>query len=222
MIYSSISKALLALQLAFLLGADVALAAQDATNSPTLVPPPSFTSESGSSTGTHSATTTRSLNPSGSGNSSTSASSTSTAQYPSLSGVPPCVSQCLETAISTSNCTSVIDVNCFCISGKFPKAIVSCVSTTCPTELNSTESLAQQFCNIASASPSLTFPLPTTSSTATSGSAIATVIPTTATSSPATSQTGGAMGRTRVESFGAVWAGVGVGIFGMLVGACCL
>jgi hypothetical protein len=126
----SLRASLLAFQISLFFGVDSAWGATSDTHSLTLTSPAS--SSSGNSTAT-------SLS---SANSSASATLTNTAQFPSLTGVPPCgeyifyydhlntvsyrrvlvlihlfpaATTCFETAISDANCTSVIDINCFCV-----------------------------------------------------------------------------------------------------------
>jgi len=217
--YLSLPASFITFQVSLLIGAGAVWGATSDSHSLT---------SSSSSTASPSSSSSQSQQ-STSSNSSTSATSTSTAQYPSLSGVPPCATTCFETAISDSNCSSVIDVNCFCVSGKFPKGIVSCISTTCPTLLNSTEQLAQQFCNLATNSTSLSFPEPTTSSTATTGTATATVVSSEVTGTTASStatQSGGAVGlgwgRSSGEGNRMVLIGLGVGVMGLVGGALCI
>jgi len=212
------SLSLFAVQFALFFAAEPACAA---TSSRSIYDPGpvSIPSSSASSTGNVTATPTSSA----SNSSSTSASSTSSAEYPSLSGVSSCVTQCFETAIGDSNCTSVTDVNCFCVSGKFPPDIVSCISVTCPSELSSAEQLSQQFCNIASSHPSLTFPTPTTSTTSSS----ATLTGVTSSTSPASTgpasktatQSASAAGRGRRDNGGGALLGLVVGVVGMFMGA---
>jgi len=219
--YLSLPALLLIFKVSLIFGTGIAWGATSDSHSPALTPPSSL--PSGSSTGNVSATSTSSR----SANSSISASSTNTAQYPSLTGIPPCATTCFETAISQSNCSSVVDVNCFCVSGKFPKGIVSCISTTCPTLLNTTEQLAQQFCNLASSSSSLSFPTPTTTSTATSGTATATVISSVAstTASSTATQSGAAVGLgwgRGGDGGRMVLIGLGVGVMGLVGGALCV
>ncbi|KAF8883283.1 hypothetical protein BD779DRAFT_1674619 [Infundibulicybe gibba] len=124
---------------------------------PTLAPPSTF----GSATAPPSSSAASSL--SSAGNSSVSATQTSTAQFPSLSGVSTCVSTCLSLSIAESNCTSVVAVNCFCSNATFPALMVNCVNSGCASELSNAETLAQRFCNVATSSTSLSFPLPTSS-----------------------------------------------------------
>lgn len=52
----------------------------------------------------------------------------------------------------------------------YTSVLVDCISGTCPTELNTAETLAQQFCNLANSSSSLSFPTPTTPTTTSSSS----------------------------------------------------
>jgi len=96
------------------------------------------------------------------------ATSTVTAQFPSLSGVSDCVTQCLQSAVSQVNCTTIIDTSCYCGQQAFANATASCAATTCPDQVDATENLAKQFCNVASAS--LSFPPTPSSSTISSGS----------------------------------------------------
>ncbi|EGO00517.1 hypothetical protein SERLA73DRAFT_178346 [Serpula lacrymans var. lacrymans S7.3] len=123
---------------------------------------------------------------SGSPNGTFSITTTSSANYPSLSGYPTCVSQCLEIATSNANCTSVVSVNCYCNNTNFTNSIVSCVAQQCYNNIKQAETLAQQFCNLANYSTSLTFPSPPpTSSLASTSTA-----PTTSVTGPATSNAG--------------------------------
>ncbi|RDB25598.1 hypothetical protein Hypma_006591 [Hypsizygus marmoreus] len=139
----------------------------------TLLPPSTF---EGPSTSTTTSTTA-----SGSGN-GTSTTSTSTAQFPSLSGYSPCVSNCLAVGSSSANCTSVVQVDCFCKSKRYTPAIVKCIANACPAELLTAESLAQKFCDLASHSTSLSFPSTSITSSSTSTSS--------GTTPPATSANG--------------------------------
>ncbi|KAG9221381.1 hypothetical protein CCMSSC00406_0009830 [Pleurotus cornucopiae] len=52
----------------------------------------------------------------------------------------------------------------------YTSVLVDCISGTCPTELDTAETLAQQFCNLANSSSSLSFPTPTTPTTTSSSS----------------------------------------------------
>ncbi|KAL5531844.1 hypothetical protein ACEPAF_5407 [Sanghuangporus sanghuang] len=112
-------------------------------------------------------------------NVSASATSTSTA-FPSLSSYSACVDNCLQVAVSASNCSSVTNTACYCASSIFPSAIVQCASDQCSDELSTAEDLAQAFCNLSSPTVSLDFPAPSFSassstflSSATSASASA-------------------------------------------------
>ncbi|KAF4598903.1 hypothetical protein EYR38_007315 [Pleurotus pulmonarius] len=84
------------------------------------------------------------------------------------------VSQCLQVAVGAANCSSLTDVNCFCNRSNYTSVVVNCISGTCPTELNTAETLAQQFCNLANSSSSLSFPTPTTSTSAPASSSFPT------------------------------------------------
>ncbi|KAF5317309.1 hypothetical protein D9611_003596 [Ephemerocybe angulata] len=146
---------------------------------PTIDPGTSTSTSASTSTstrpgsGSSSSTSTRS----GNGTStSTSPSTTSSAEFPSLSQYPACVSNCLAMAVAAASCQSVVDVNCFCVKPVFPQELYTCINKDCPTELTSAEDLAQRFCRIASASPTLTFPTstPTPSSTSTSSTSTST------------------------------------------------
>jgi hypothetical protein len=99
------------------------------------------------------------------------------------------VTNCLAVGIARVNCTSLTDVNCFCvkyvrsthyikpflihkkISSTFPAEVFGCIQSDCPSELMTEEKLDQQFCNLASSSPTLTFPSPIPSTSSTSSSA---------------------------------------------------
>ncbi|KIJ63483.1 hypothetical protein HYDPIDRAFT_29290 [Hydnomerulius pinastri MD-312] len=84
----------------------------------------------------------------------------STAGFPSLTGYPMCVSQCLAIAASAANCSSVIAVNCYCASPEFAGAIVNCTARECIGNLDLSQNLAQQYCNLAMFPASLSFPTP--------------------------------------------------------------
>ncbi|KAG5724695.1 hypothetical protein E4T56_gene3751 [Termitomyces sp. T112] len=116
-----------------------------------LTPPPDTVIPSSSTAG--STTTT---------NGSLSVTPTSSAQFPSLSGFSDCVTNCLQLAVADTNCTSIIDVNCYCKTSRFTRSLVNCTESSCQQEVGTAESLAQQFCFIGNASASLSFP-PTTS-----------------------------------------------------------
>ncbi|KDR69865.1 hypothetical protein GALMADRAFT_912712 [Galerina marginata CBS 339.88] len=181
-----------------------------------LVPPSTFPTLSATSSGSSSSS---SLSSTSSGSTSLSASSsastTSSAQFPSLSGYLPCVSNCLADAISRVNCSSVIDVNCFCVQPNFPAELSSCVLANCPTEVGTSENLAQQFCNVASTSVSLTFiSIPTSSSGSTSSSSSST---STSPTSAATSNSAAILNMGSVQE-GTVVA-LGMSMLGILLGA---
>ncbi|KDN34469.1 hypothetical protein RSAG8_12446, partial [Rhizoctonia solani AG-8 WAC10335] len=89
-----------------------------------------------------------------------------TTSYPSLGDASPCVANCLQVSISQANCSTIIDVNCYCTNERFRSGLVQCVAATCPSDLSSAESYGQQFCNIVSVS--LTYPPAPTSTTPTS------------------------------------------------------
>ncbi|KLO05863.1 hypothetical protein SCHPADRAFT_1002670 [Schizopora paradoxa] len=102
-----------------------------------------------------------------------------TTSFPSLGTSSPCVNNCLALAVSQVNCSTITDVSCFCVNGNFPLDLVGCVSAQCSDELSSAESLAREFCALASSSASLTFPAsPTNSSTSSSSSSSSTQSPT--------------------------------------------
>ncbi|KAI0060567.1 hypothetical protein BV25DRAFT_945030 [Artomyces pyxidatus] len=155
---------------------------------------------------------------------SLSATSTSAAPFPSLSGYPTCVTDCLTHAVADANCTSITEVNCYCSNKTFPADLFSCVSAAnCTTNISSAESLAQQFCGLASTSLSLSFPSTSAppssaspssstsppSSSATSSSAV--------TPSPSTSNT--AIRSTGWILCGSEGAAFGISLLGVLIGA---
>ncbi|KAI9441579.1 hypothetical protein H4582DRAFT_1933607 [Lactarius indigo] len=76
----------------------------------------------------------------------TTPSTTTSAPYPSLTGYPSCVTDCLTFAVARANCTSITAVNCYCPSRIFPDALYTCVAGNCSTNVPSAENLAQQFC----------------------------------------------------------------------------
>ncbi|KAF9468061.1 hypothetical protein BDZ94DRAFT_838842 [Collybia nuda] len=119
----------------------------------TPIPPSTFGGET--STGPASNTTSNSATP------------TTTAEFPPLSGYSSCVTGCLAMGSGAANCTSVVDINCFCVSQRFTKELVSCISAGCPQELTTAESLAQHFCDLTSNKTSLSFPTPSSANTIT-------------------------------------------------------
>ncbi|RDX43245.1 hypothetical protein OH76DRAFT_1488028 [Lentinus brumalis] len=136
-----------------------------------LTPPP-VSAPGDSSTGSLNPTSTPSTsNASGSGSSgvSTSGTPTSSAQFPSLSGLSDCATNCLALAIADVKCESIVDVNCYCApkanATRFATSLVACISTQNCTDLSSAESIAEQFCGLASTSTSISFPtsVPSTS-----------------------------------------------------------
>ncbi|KAK0468899.1 hypothetical protein IW261DRAFT_1010681 [Armillaria novae-zelandiae] len=101
---------------------------------------------------------------------SLSASSTLSAELPSLSGYSTCVTNCLQLSIAEVNCTSVAEVNCFCGQADFSSSLTDCVTSQCPNELSTAETLAQRFCAVASTSTSLSFSVTSIASSSTSSS----------------------------------------------------
>ncbi|KAH9032585.1 hypothetical protein EDB85DRAFT_1203760 [Lactarius pseudohatsudake] len=108
----------------------------------------------------------------------TTSSATSSAPYPTLTGYPSCVTDCLTYAVAQANCTSITAVNCYCPSRVFPDALYTCVAGNCSTDVPSAENLAQQFCALDSvtvsfsstAAPSPSSPSSPSASAATSAS----------------------------------------------------
>ncbi|KAJ7152379.1 hypothetical protein C8R46DRAFT_1121160 [Mycena filopes] len=105
---------------------------------------------------------------------------TNSAQLPSLSGVSSCVTNCLTIAASAAGCESEVAVNCFCAAPKnYTTTLLACLNgngggDVCPGEVNTAESLVEQFCAAASKPTSLSFasftPSSARSSSAPSGS----------------------------------------------------
>ncbi|TFL07032.1 hypothetical protein BDV98DRAFT_587558 [Pterulicium gracile] len=95
------------------------------------------------------------------------ASQTASAEFPSLSGYPSCVSNCLALSIAAAECLSPIEVDCYCGSTNatelFTSQMVACIEEVCPNEHDSAQSLAQEFCDLAANSTSLSFPESATS-----------------------------------------------------------
>ncbi|KAI9465221.1 hypothetical protein BJY52DRAFT_672340 [Lactarius psammicola] len=120
---------------------------------------------------------------------STTPSTTTSAPYPSLTGYPSCVTDCLTFAVARSNCTSITAVNCYCPSRIFPDALYTCVAANCSTNVPSAENLAQQFCALdnvtvsfastaapsTSTSPSASSTTPTSSTNSTPSNAASTL-----------------------------------------------
>ncbi|KAF8959914.1 hypothetical protein BDZ97DRAFT_1922523 [Flammula alnicola] len=185
------------------------------------VPPSTFPTLSATLSATSSlasSSTTASVNASSTSsvNTTSSASQTSSAQFPSLSGVSSCVSNCLATGISRVGCASVVDVNCFCVNTQFTPELVDCVLASCPDQVSTTENLAQQFCNIASSSPSLSFPsVPSTTTTTSSQSSSTATTPVAATSTTPSSAASGNVGNVGKGTL----VGLTISALGVILGA---
>ncbi|KAG7441267.1 uncharacterized protein BT62DRAFT_937303 [Guyanagaster necrorhizus] len=135
-----------------------------------------------------------------SGSASLSVSSTLSAALPSLSGYSTCVTNCLQLAIAYANCTSVADVDCYCGTTIFPASLTGCISSDCSDQLSTSESLSQQFCNLASPSTSLSFSVTSISSSAAmSSTSVGTTTPT-GTSSTSTKTTSSSTSSRSVSS----------------------
>ncbi|KAL5512519.1 hypothetical protein ACEPAG_3172 [Sanghuangporus baumii] len=124
-------------------------------------------------------------------NSSASATSTSTA-FPSLSSYSSCVDNCLQVAVSATNCSSVTNTTCYCASSVFPFALVQCASDQCTSELSTAERLAQAFCKLSSPTVSLAFPAPSFSANSSASLSSATSASANASASASASATGNA------------------------------
>ncbi|CCO36193.1 hypothetical protein RSOLAG1IB_05760 [Rhizoctonia solani AG-1 IB] len=190
--------------------------------------PPTETAPTGSVTITESAsgtrTTTGTALSSGSGtvngtitatgslNSTATLSATSTTptttSYPSLGGASTCVANCLQVSISQANCSTIIDVNCYCNSQQFRSGLVQCVASLCPQDLSSAENYGQQFCNIVSVS--LTYPPAPTSTPASSTASPPTGAPI---SSPTATPTANAAGSRQAGELGWGIAAALLGVF---------
>ncbi|OSC98831.1 hypothetical protein PYCCODRAFT_1480382 [Trametes coccinea BRFM310] len=169
---------------------------------------------------------------SGSASGNGSATATSSAQFPSLSGLSDCATQCFGLAVSQDGCTSLVDVNCYCRNTtRFTTGLVACISTQCRGDLASVESIAEQFCAQAATSTFLSFPTPPptttfsnpfTSSTSASGSvsgsgngSSATFPSSSATSSSAPTSSSGAGQGNHAMATGPLNGAIG--IFGLVV-----
>ncbi|KAJ1305970.1 hypothetical protein OPQ81_010685 [Rhizoctonia solani] len=119
---------------------------------------------SGSASGT--ITASASGNITASGTASATSTTPTTTSWPSLQDASTCVANCLQVATSQANCSTIIDVHCYCASPQFRSALVQCAASNCPGDLSSAENYGQQFCNIISVS--LTYPPAPTSTTPTS------------------------------------------------------
>ncbi|KZV99393.1 hypothetical protein EXIGLDRAFT_762690 [Exidia glandulosa HHB12029] len=152
-------------------------------------------SGSGSSTSTSTETNITSV--------TTTGAASSTTLFPPLDDVSTCVNNCLQDSIILTNCSSVVDVTCYCAGNSttttFENAMVSCVSANCSSSLGSAEELAQRFCDVANGT--LTFPIPTVTSTSSlSSTGDSTTSPT------ATQTTGGVLRHSSMQSWTVVLA----------------
>jgi len=75
---------------------------------------------------------------------------TSSAPFPSLTGYPTCVTNCLTDAVAQVNCSSITAVACYCTNATFPTTLYNCVAANCSANVPSAEKLAQQFCALDS------------------------------------------------------------------------
>ncbi|KZS87787.1 hypothetical protein SISNIDRAFT_460546 [Sistotremastrum niveocremeum HHB9708] len=115
----------------------------------------------------HTTTITSLITAAPSQSTNTTASTTTTATLPSLSNTPVCTVQCFEQSVSAAGCDSEAAVSCYCTRVNFTSALAECVFNSCPSDqLQSSEQLASQFCNVQNVT--LSFPTPTSSSTSTS------------------------------------------------------
>lgn len=227
--------------------------------SPSLVPPSTFSDPTSTSTSSSSSNSTGTGTGTAAANStSLSPTATSTANFPSLSNVSPCgesfffflssfdrstqsthfffaVSNCLAEGSARLNCTSVVDVNCFCVkyvknklisffsfllllvfilnkhfSSLYPAEIVDCVLADCSDQVSVIESLGQQFCNIASVHPTLTFPAVPTTTTFSSTSTTPSTVTTTSSTASSTASTNGATSSWKSTSGSTALMGFGV------------
>ncbi|KAI0359372.1 hypothetical protein OH77DRAFT_1447418 [Trametes cingulata] len=203
MIFTSLPVSLLLFPLSLWLVRSVDAAAS-------LTPPAESISTSGSVELSISFTPLSSASSSGSsasesGSTSLSATATSSAQFPSLSGLSDCANQCFGLAISQDGCDSIIDVNCYCANpGRFTSGLVACISTQCPGDLSSAESISEQFCAVASQSTSLSFPTPppSTSFSDPFTSSTSASVPLSRNSSSATSPSSTSTSSASASSFG--------------------
>ncbi|KAH7334651.1 hypothetical protein B0J17DRAFT_671027 [Rhizoctonia solani] len=134
----------------------------------------------GSTSGTATGTVTGTVTASASGTVSATSTTPTTTSYPSLGDASTCVANCLQVSISQANCSTIIDVNCYCTNERFRTGLVQCVAASCPQDLASAENYGQQFCNIVSVS--LTYPTAPTTTRPSS-----TAAPTQTSSAPQTS-----------------------------------
>lgn len=136
-----------------------------------------------STTNTPNVTTTKPATTTGNGTATTTgtATVTQTTNLPNLGDYPPCVSTCLELAISNVSCTNVAIPACYCTSNKtLPTHLISCISDTCPDQLSVAEDLTEKFCAIVSTSLSFSITtLPTTTATNTTNTSPTQTGPTT-------------------------------------------
>ncbi|KAF8706909.1 CFEM domain, partial [Rhizoctonia solani] len=192
--------------------------------------PPTETAPTGSVTRTVSDTVTTSgtalpsssvngtITASGSLNSTATLSATSTTptttSYPSLGGASTCgkSSVSFSVSISQANCSTIIDVNCYCNSTQFRSGLVQCVASNCPQDLSSAENYGQQFCNIVSVS--LTYP-PAPSSTSRASSSVSppTGAPLTTPTTTATTTPNAAAASRQVGELGWGLAAALLGVF---------
>ncbi|KDQ56465.1 hypothetical protein JAAARDRAFT_208141 [Jaapia argillacea MUCL 33604] len=193
----------------------------------THTPSPSITISGGSTGISPTVSGSSTITSSVSGSVNVSASSTTTS-YPSLSTVSACVSGCLAVAASAANCTSVVDVNCYCVwpnSATFQQSIVDCVTSQCITDLSTAENLSLQFCKASNATSTLTFPpLPSTTSGSSTASASSSVTSPASSISQSASATASKSAASRLE-YGRsreVLLAAGAGALGLVIGAFCL
>ncbi|PPQ71015.1 hypothetical protein CVT24_011931 [Panaeolus cyanescens] len=129
-------------------------------------PPSTFPPFSSTQTASSTLSSTTSLS-----QSSTSTTATSSIPFPSLGSYSPC---------GVDN---------------FTAELVACILANCAEEVKTAQDLAQQFCNVASGTPSLSFPPVPTTTTSDTTSSTATTPPTSVSSPPSTPSTGGSAQR---------------------------
>lgn len=146
---------------------------------------------------------------------STTPSTTSSAPFPSLTGYPTCVTNCLTDAVAQVNCSSITAVACYCTNQTFPAALYACVASNCGANVPSAENLAQRFCSIDNVTLSF-------ASTAALSSSSSSSPPTTKPSSFSSSTPSNAAHAMLWMPDGRGWSGVALAACGAVFGAALL
>ncbi|KAI0762960.1 hypothetical protein C8Q74DRAFT_1292829 [Fomes fomentarius] len=68
-----------------------------------------------------------------------------------ISGISPCILQCITTAAGAAGCSGLTDVTCFCTNTDFQNQTLSCLQKSCTdADVKASQALQQQQCGAVS------------------------------------------------------------------------